>query len=77
MTPMLELIKELNGTRALIPPVTNRFVSRKEVCKILKVGTDAVSTLIKRGQLTQIYVADSSAAKFRLSEVMKIVEGKA
>ena len=77
VTPMLELIKELNGNRALIPPVTDRFVSRNEVCKILKVGTTAVATLVKRGQLTPLCVADSSAKKYRLSEVMKIVEGKA
>ena len=77
VTPMLELMKELNGNRALIPPVTDRFVSRNEVCKILKVGNGTIATLVKRGQLNPLYVADSSAKKYRLSEVMKIVEGKA
>lgn len=77
VTPMLQLMKELgDDRRALIPPATDRFIGRKEVCKLLKCGTGAVSTLITRGQLTPLRVADSTAAKFRLSEVMKILEGK-
>lgn len=76
VTPMLELIKELKDKRALIPPVTDRFITSKEAAKILKVGNGTIATLVKRGQLNPLYVADSRAKKIRLSEVMKIVEGR-
>lgn len=74
VTPMLQLIKELGGGKGvIIPPATDRFLGRGEVIKILKCGAGTVAKLIERGQLTPYYVADSRAAKFRLSQVEEIL----
>ena len=77
VTPMLQLIKELgNNKRVLIPPATDRFISRCEVAKLLKCGGTTIATLIEQGKITPLYLADSTAAKFRLSEVQNILEGR-
>ena len=77
VTPMLQLIKELgNDRRVLIPPATDRFISYSEVLKILKVGDAVIKALVKQGRLTPLYVAGSSAKKFRLSEVQKVLKGR-
>lgn len=78
VTRMLELMKELGmkGNSVVVPPVTERLLQRNDVIKILKVGSAAIATLIKNGQLTPLYIADSTSAKFRLSEVMKLLEAK-
>ena len=75
---MLELLKEigLDKQGVIIPPATERFVGRNEVCRILKVGGNTVQTLISNGQLTPLYVAGSNATKFRLSEVLNIPKSR-
>ena len=71
---MLELIKEvgLDKNSVVVPVATDRFIERGDVCKILKIGSVSLQTLIERGQLTPYYIADSSSMKFKLSEVTNL-----
>lgn len=70
---LLELMKELglDWQKVLIPPINDRYISRKEVREILKCGSGAITKLIEQKRLTPYYLPNSNAAKFKLSEVMK------
>ncbi|MBR3499650.1 MAG: hypothetical protein IKO05_11820 [Selenomonadaceae bacterium] len=68
--PVLQYAEKNQGVT--VPTATDRFIERGDVCKILKIGTSTVSTLIKQGHLTPLYIADSSTMKFRLSEVERV-----
>ena len=67
VAPMFQALKDSKGV--IVPTVTDRFVSRGDVCKILKIGSATLSSLIASGQLTPLYIGDSITMKFRLSEV--------
>ena len=70
VNPMFQAIEKNGGV--VVPVATDRFITRGEVCKILKIGSATLSTLIREGDLTPLYIAGSSQAKFRLSEVENI-----
>ena len=70
VNPMLQAIEKNGGV--VVPVAVERFIARGEVCKILNIGTKALSTLIENGDLTPLYIAGSSQAKFRLSQVVNV-----
>lgn len=70
IAPMLQAIEKNSGL--VVPVSTERFITRGEVCEILNIGSKALYALIKNGDLTPLYIANSSQAKFRLSEVESI-----
>ena len=72
VTPMLQLLDKLGGD-VVIQKATDRLVGRSNVREILNVGNGVIYGLIRRGDLTPLYVAGSKAAKFRLSEVERIL----
>lgn len=74
VTPMLQLINKL-GPNALLPQMPDRLIGRGEVRDALKVGNTALQTLIRDGKLTPLYIAGSNSAKFRMSEVERIING--
>ena len=72
--PVLQSIEKNKGV--VVPVMTDRFIERGDVCKILKIGSASLQTLIERGQLTPYYIADSSSMKFKLSEVTTLPVSK-
>lgn len=70
IAPVLQSIERNKGV--VVPVATDRFIERGDVCKILKIGSVSLQTLIERGQLTPYYIADSSSMKFKLSEVTNL-----
>lgn len=74
VTPMLQLIDKL-GKDAILPQLSDRLIGRGEVREALKVGNAAISTLIRNGNLTPLYIANARSAKFRISEVERIING--
>lgn len=72
VTPMLQLIDKLGGD-AVIPVLSDRLIDRKVIRKALHIGNGKINGLIRRGDLTPLYVEGSKATKFRLSEVEKIL----
>lgn len=72
--PALQLMKETGNTNVVIPPIMDRLLERGQVTKILKVGSPTVTHLINAKKLTPLYIAGSNSAKFRLSEVERLIK---
>ena len=70
LLPVLELLKD--NKSLVVPCATERFLELREVCKIFKVGSNVIRKLVEQGHLTRYYIADSSSAKYRLSEVERV-----
>ena len=72
--PVLELLKVTGSSNAIIPPATDRLLEQRQVLGILKIGQTTLNNLVTTKQLTPLLIAGSSSWKYRLSEVIKIIE---
>lgn len=71
IAPTFQLVKSLdNGV--VLPVVPDRYIERAKVCEILNIGSASITSLIDKGLLTPVYIADSRNMKFALSEVLNI-----
>ena len=72
VVPKLEFVEKF-GANAILPQLPDRLLERGEVLEILKIGTVALNRLINSGDLTKLYIANSTSAKFLLSEIEQII----
>ena len=68
----LELAKEAGDKGAVVVPIEKPFLSRAEVRKVLHIGNYTIDKLIANGELTPLYVAESTAVKFRREQVLEV-----
>ena len=70
LKPFLELIRELDG-KAILSMPADRLIHSGEAAKILGVNQNKISSLVKKGLLTPLFI-DSNRRKFWLSEVLAL-----
>ena len=72
--PVLELLKVTGSSNTIIPPATDRLLEHRQVLEILKIGSTTLNNIVTTKQITPLLIANSSSWKYRLSEVIKIIE---
>ena len=68
--PQLQTIKKFSLENVLLAP-TDRLIHSGEAAKILGVNQNKISSLVKKGLLTPLFI-DSNRRKFWLSEVLAL-----